>query len=149
MYQRILVALENGRGDEVLVAHVRSLATRLGSEVLLMHAADGFAARHFNALQLAESEEIRVDRQYLDSIADGLRAGGLVVQVHLGMGDPAREILRAAGDHGCDLIAMGTHGHRFLGDLLHGSTISEVRHKSSVPVLSVRTGNPARPTGPA
>jgi nucleotide-binding universal stress UspA family protein len=143
MYQRILVALENGRADGVLVEHVRELALRLRSRVLLLHVADGFAARNFDALKLAESEEIRSDRAYLEKVAEGLREVGLEAGVHLAMGDPAREILKTAEEQGCDLIAMGTHGHRFLGDLLHGSTISEVRHKASMPVLSVRMGRPA------
>lgn len=138
MYVRILVALENGRADEALLGHVKELALRLGSRVLLLHVADGFAARNFDSLKLAESEEIRADRAYLDKVANGLREAGLDAAVHLAMGDPAKEILKVAGEQACDLIAMGTHGHRFLGDLLHGSTISEVRHKAQVPVLSVR-----------
>lgn len=141
MYARILVALENGRADDALLPHVSDLARRLGSALLLVHVADGFAARHFAALNLAESEEIRADRAYLDQRAAGLRAVGLEVSVQLAMGEPAREILRVADEQGCDLIAMATHGHRFIGDLLHGSTIAEVRHKASVPVLLVQ-GNP-------
>lgn len=138
MYARILVALENGRADDALLPHVRELASRLGSSLLLVHVADGFAARNFAALKLAESEEIRSDRAYLDQRASELRAAGLVADIHLAMGEPAREILRVAAEQSCDLIAMGTHGHRFIGDLVHGSTISEVRHKASVPVLLVQ-----------
>ena len=141
MYARILVALENGRADEALLPHVQELASRLGSSLLLVHVADGFAARHFAALKLAESDEIRADRAYLDQRAADLRLAGLIVDVHLAMGEPATEILRVAADHACDLIAMGTHGHRFIADLVHGSTISEVRHKAAVPVLLVQ-GNP-------
>lgn len=106
--------------------------------MLLVHVADGWVARNYNALKLAESEEIRVDREYLERTAADLRSSGLVVAVHLAMGDPAREILRTASEKECDLIAMTTHGHRFVGDLLFGSTISEVRHKASVPLLLVR-----------
>jgi nucleotide-binding universal stress UspA family protein len=138
MYRKILVALENGRADAALIAHVRELAGRLGSELVLIHVADGFAARHFQALQLAESEEIRADRAYLAQIAADLCSTGLTAEVHLAMGDPAAEILKASDAFGCDLIAMATHGHRFLEDLLHGSTIAEVRHKATVPVLLVR-----------
>lgn len=141
MYARILVALENGRADDALLPHVSELARRLGSALLLVHVADGFAARHFTALNLAESEEIRADRAYLEKRAAGLRGHGHEVSVQLAMGEPAREILRVADEQGCDLIAMATHGHRFIGDLLHGSTIAEVRHKASVPVLLVQ-GNP-------
>jgi nucleotide-binding universal stress UspA family protein len=138
MYRRILVALENSGADKALVPHVRDLARLAGAELLLVHVADGWVARNFDALKLAESEEIRADRDYLERTAAELRAGGLPVSVHLAMGEPAREILRTADEKGCDLIAMTSHGHRFVADVLLGSTISEVRHKATVPVLLVR-----------
>jgi manganese transport protein len=138
MYQRILVALENGAADEALVPHIAQLASRLGSELLLLHVADGWAARNFLALKLAESEEMRADRRYLESIAATLISQGLKARPLLAMGDPATEILKTAAAEAVDLIAMATHGHRFIGDLVHGSTISEVRHKAAMPVLLVR-----------
>lgn len=140
MYPRILVALENGAADQALVPHIAQLAERLDSELVLIHVADGWAARNFQALKLAESEEIRADRQYLESVAASLAARGLRVRHLLAMGDPATEILKAASAEGCDLIAMASHGHRFIGDLVYGSTISEVRHKAPMPVLLVRAG---------
>jgi nucleotide-binding universal stress UspA family protein len=138
MYRRILVALENSRADLSLIPHISDLAERLGSELLLVHVADGWAARHYHRLQLAESEEMREDREYLDKTATEMRARGLYVHTRLALGDPPTEILRAATDAGCDLIAMTTHGHRLIGDLLFGSTIHEVRHRSTIPVLLVR-----------
>jgi nucleotide-binding universal stress UspA family protein len=138
MYRRILVALENSRADLSLIPHVCELAQRLGSELLLLHVADGWAARHYHRLQLAESEEMKEDRLYLDKIATDLRERGLNVNTHLALGDPPTEILRCAADAGCDLIAMTTHGHRLIGDLLFGSTIHEVRHRATIPILLVR-----------
>lgn len=138
MYKKILVALENSRADESLLPHVQQLAALLHSELLLLHVADGWVARNFNQLKLAESEEMKADRQYLEATADKLRAAGLTVTARLALGDPPTEILKTAAEGKCDLIAMTTHGHRFLGDLLFGSTIAEVRHKASVPVLLVR-----------
>ena len=141
MYRKILVALENGRADQSLLPHIRELARLHGSELLLVHVADGWAARNFEALKLTESDEIRADRQYLEATATDLRSAGLTVNLRLPMGDPATEILRTAEAEHCDLIAMTTHGHRFIGDLLFGSTISAVRHKATVPVLLVRAGH--------
>jgi manganese transport protein len=138
MYRRILVALENSRADRSLIPHICDLAQRLGSELLLLHVADGWAARHYHRLQLAESEEMKEDRVYLDKTAVEMREKGLNVETRLALGDPPTEILRAATDEGCDLIAMTTHGHRLIGDLLFGSTIHEVRHRATVPVLLVR-----------
>jgi nucleotide-binding universal stress UspA family protein len=138
MYQRILVALENSKADRSLIPHVCELARRLGSELLLIHVADGWVARHYHQLQLAESEEMREDRRYLEETAERVRASGLTVEVKLALGDPPSEILRTASDERCDLIAMTTHGHRLIGDLLFGSTIHEVRHRATIPVLLVR-----------
>ena len=140
MYQKILVALENSRADETLLPHIGELAKLHGSELLLVHVADGFVARNYEQLKLAESQEMKEDRAYLESSAEGLRARGLTVDTFLALGDPAEGILKAAEDRQCDLIAMTAHGHRLLGDLLFGSTINEVRHKAQVPVLLVRAG---------
>jgi nucleotide-binding universal stress UspA family protein len=140
MYKRILVALENGRSDETLLPHISRLAGLLGSELLLVHVADGFAARNYDQLKLAESQEMKDDRAYLDSSAEKLRGQGLPVTTFLALGDPAEGILKTAADQQCDLIAMTTHGHRLLGDIVYGSTINEVRHKAEVPVLLVRGG---------
>ena len=140
MYRKILVALENSRADESLLPHVTELATRLGSSLLLVHVADGWVARNFSQLKLAESDEMKADRAYLEKVTTGLRSKGLSVTAHLALGDPPVEILKTAEALECDLIAMTSHGHRLLGDLIYGSTIHQVRHKTSIPVLLVRAG---------
>ena len=105
---------------------------------MLVHVADGWAARNFDRLNLAESEEIREDRAYLDRTAATLReTSGLNVATRLAMGDPPREILRLADEESCDLIAMTTHGHRLIGDIMFGSTIEYVRHRCKAPLLIV------------
>ncbi len=138
MYRKILVALENSRADTSLLPHIEQLAELLHSELLLVHVADGWVARNFEKLKLAESEEMKQDRLYLEATAARLREAGLKVSVHLALGDPPREILKTAETEKCDLIAMTTHGHRLIGDLIYGSTIHEVRHKARIPVLLVR-----------
>jgi manganese transport protein len=138
MYKRILVALENGQPDASVLPHVGQLASIVGAELVLIHVADGFAARNFDQLKLAESEEMLADRRYLEAQADTLRGQGLRVSVVLARGNPPSEILKAAEQERCDLIAMTTHGHRGLGDVIHGSTITAVRHKSQIPLLLVR-----------
>jgi nucleotide-binding universal stress UspA family protein len=141
MYTKILVALENGRADDTLVPHIADLAGRLGSELLLVHVADGFAARNFDQLKLAESEEMKTDRLYLESIAIKLRTRGLVVATELALGNPPTEILRTAQAHGCDLIALTSHGHKLFADIFLGSTIDKVRHNTAIPILVVRAGS--------
>jgi nucleotide-binding universal stress UspA family protein len=138
MYRKILVALENTAADKALLPHVTELARHLESQLFLIHVADGWAARHYNRLKLAESEEIKADKAYLTEVMEKLKSEGLSVGAHLAMGDPATEILKAAEAEKCDLIAMASHGHRLVGDLIFGSTIHEVRHRTSIPVLLVR-----------
>jgi nucleotide-binding universal stress UspA family protein len=146
MYKRILVSLEHSPYDEAIVNHVRKLARFCGASVILMHVADGWAARNVNQLNLRESEEMRLDREYLEQTSASMAADGIETESLLAAGDPAKEISEAATREGCDLIAMSTHGHRFLKDLLYGSVASEVRHRSLVPVLLVR-GAPQRTSG--
>ncbi len=140
MYKKILVALENSPWDKALLAHIGKLAPIHGSEVLLVHVADGFAARNYEQLQLAESQEMKDDRAYLEESAKALRVRGLPVATCLALGNPPTGILKTAVEQNCDLIAMTTHGHRLLGDLIYGSTINEVRHKAEIPLLLVRAG---------
>ena len=139
MYQHILVAVEHSKADEAILDHIVSLARLTKARLLLVHVADGFAARHFNDLKLRESDEIRDDRAYLDKRSEELRTAGLDVRSHLAMGDPATEIIRIADQEGVDLIAMSTHGHRFLSDVIHGTTVDKVRHTVRVPVLLLRS----------
>jgi nucleotide-binding universal stress UspA family protein len=138
MYKKILIALENSPADKTILPHVAELAAHFGSELLLLHVADGYAARCFDQLTLAESEEIKEDRAYLEKVASHLRDRKLTVNTQLAMGNPPTEILRIAGEEKCDLIAMTSHGHRFWGDLFHGSTITEVRHSTTIPMLILR-----------
>lgn len=138
MYRRILVPLENSAYDEAILDHVARLARMCGASVLLVHVADGWVARTWRQLDLRQSEEMERDRHYLESVAARMAGAGLEVDAVLAGGDPSHEIVQLAEREGCDLIAMSTHGHRFISDLLYGSVANEVRHRSSIPVLLVR-----------
>ena len=138
MYKRILVAAENSPTDRAVLDHVQQLARLTGASLVLVHVADGWAARNFHELNLRESEEMRADRAYLEQLRAELSGQGFAVETRLGLGDPANEIARVAGEEHVDLIAMSTHGHRFLKDLLLGATADRLRHMINVPVLLVR-----------
>jgi nucleotide-binding universal stress UspA family protein len=138
MYRRILVALENSAADRTIIRHVSQLARLTGAELLLVHVADGWVARNFDQLRLRESEEMKADRLYLHQVREDLAGQGFTVQAELAMGDPATELIRTAETNNVDLIAMSTHGHRFLADVLHGTTADRVRHLVKVPVLLLR-----------
>lgn len=138
MYRRVLVAVEHSPFDACIIEHVRQLARVCGSKVVLIHVADGWAARNIRYLDLRESEEMREDRAYLEQLCSDLERDGYEADAILASGDPSKEIAAAAEREKCDLIAMATHGHRFLSDVVRGSVANEVRHLSRVPVLMVR-----------
>jgi len=141
MYQRILIPLENTAYDDAILHHVKKLARLCNSSLVVVHVADGWAARNIHQLELRESEEMRKDREYLEKRAADLVTEGFEVDAILAGGDPAQEISAAAEREKCDLIAMSTHGHKFLADLVYGSVAEGVRHRSTIPVLMVR-GHP-------
>jgi nucleotide-binding universal stress UspA family protein len=138
MYRRILVAVENSPADRTILSHVSELARLTGAALLLVHVADGWAARNFDQLQLRESEEMKADRDYLDRLRGELEGSGLEVETRLAMGDPADELVKVSEEQGVDLIAMSTHGHRFVKDVLLGATADKVRHLVKIPVLLLR-----------
>jgi manganese transport protein len=138
MYRKILVALDTTAADQELLPHIIQFAALAKSELLLLHVADGWAARNFEQLNLAESQEMREDLSYLDETAARLRSeSGLKIETRLALGNPPTQILQIAEKEQCDLVALASHGHRLVGDIIHGSTIEEVRHKARVPILVV------------
>jgi nucleotide-binding universal stress UspA family protein len=143
MYRRILVPLEHSAYDDAILAHVCELARLCESSVVLIHVADGWAARNQQGLSLRESAEMRDDRDYIEARRDELEAAVIQAECILAGGDPGPEIAAAAVREGCDLVAMSTHGHKGVQDLLRGSVANEVRHRTTVPVLMVR-GTPRK-----
>jgi nucleotide-binding universal stress UspA family protein len=141
MYHTILVPVENRETDQTILQHIRPLARLTNSKLMLMHVADGWAARNYDQLKLQESEEIKHDREYLENLERELRTEGFEVSSVLAMGEPADEIIKLARSSEVDLIAMSTHGHRFLSDILFGATADKVRHAVDVPVLLLKVKN--------
>jgi nucleotide-binding universal stress UspA family protein len=138
MYRRILIPLENSAADETILNHVRKLARLTKAELLLVHVADGWVARNFNQFQLAESEEMKNDRAYLEKRVRELSREGFSCDAVLALGEPSDEIIKLAREKDIDLIAMTTHGHRLVSDILYGATADKVRHEVDVPVLLLK-----------
>ena len=138
MYHNILIAIENSGADRTVLEHVEQLAKLTGASLLLVHVADGWVARHYDELALRESEEMKEDRAYLEKIQGELTSRGFATRSHPAMGDPATELVRVAAAEHVDLIAMSTHGHRLLNDIIRGSTADRVRHNVSIPVLMIK-----------
>lgn len=138
MYKTILVPVENRETDQTILKHIRPLARLAHSKLMLIHVADGWVARNYENFKLRESEEMKEDRAYLASLERELQAEGFEVTSVLAMGEPAEEIIKLARSQPVELIAMSTHGHRFISDLLYGSTADKVRHHVDVPVLLLK-----------
>ena len=138
MYKNILIAIENSEADRTVLEHVQQLAKLTGASLLLVHVADGWVARNYDELGLRESEEMKDDRAYLARVQDELVSRGFATRTHLAMGEPAKELVRVAEAEHVDLIAMSTHGHRLLQDIIRGSTADRVRHNVSIPVLMIK-----------
>jgi len=136
MYHKILVTLDGTPTDRYIIDHVKELALVMKSRLVLLHVADGWAARTFGSD--AVSPEVTADQAYLTSVRIEFEAAGIDAETVLAFGEPADEIVKWIRDKGCDLVAMSTHGHRFLADLFLGTTASRVQHKVSVPVLLLR-----------
>jgi len=138
MYHNILIPLENSIADSTILEHVCRLAHSIGGYLHLLHVASGWVARNYDQLNLTESEEMKNDLRYLKSVARTLQKSGLQCSYELAMGEPSNEIVRVAKEREVDLIAMSTHGHRFLGDFIYGNTVDRVRHLVGVPVLLLK-----------
>lgn len=140
MFKKILVALDHSKADEALLPCMKELARLTQADLLLFHVSHGWVALWQNNLNLSDSREIREDREYLEKLGNELRDQGFRVRVLLSTGEPADEILKTARAENCDLIAMTTHGHRLLSDLIYGTTITKVRHEAEIPIFLVRAG---------
>ena len=136
MYKTILVTLDGTPSDQAIIKHIKDLAKLAQSRVVLLHVADGWAARIHGPD--AVSREITEDTAYLTSVRAGFQAMGIPADAELAYGDPVTEIVKWVQQKGCSLVAMSTHGHRFLADLFLGTTASRVQHSISVPVLLLR-----------
>ncbi len=136
MYETILVTLDGTPTDRAIIEHIKELAKLANSRLVLLHVADGWAARTYGPD--AVSREIAEDTAYLNRVREEFLSSGIPAQAELAYGDPVTEIIKWVEQKGCDLVAMSTHGHRFLGDLFLGSTASRVQHSISAPVLLLR-----------
>jgi nucleotide-binding universal stress UspA family protein len=136
MYKTILVTLEATATDRAIIEHIKQLAKELQSRVVLLHVATGVPAQVHGAD--AAGHEIDEDQAYLAGVRAEFEAAGVKADAELAYGDPVSEICRWVENQGCDLVAMSTHGHRLIADMLLGTTASRVQHNISVPVLLLR-----------
>jgi manganese transport protein len=135
-YARIGVALDYGAMDGKVLSHAHTLARYHNGAIHLFHVVEGVSGQVYG--QEAYDREAREDREQIDAIARQLRESGIEVHASLGFGRVPTELIRLAQENKVDLLVMGAHGHRGLKDLLFGTSISEVRHQLTIPVLVVQ-----------
>jgi nucleotide-binding universal stress UspA family protein len=137
MYETILMTLDATPTDRAIIEHVKKLAKFMKSHVVLLHVATSAVAQ-WQGPNAADAE-VEEGRAYLDCVSAEFETLGVPVDVELAYGTPpAKQIVKWVQEHHCDLVAMSTHGHRLLGDLILGATAFEVQHSISVPVLLLR-----------
>ena len=136
MYKTILVTLDGTPTDRAIIEHIKQLAKLAQGRVVLLHVADGWAARTFGPDAI--SPEITEDTAYLEKVRAEFQSVGIPAEAELAYGEPSDEIVKWIQQKGCSLVAMSTHGHRIIADIFLGATASRVQHRISVPVLLLR-----------
>ena len=92
MYDTILVTLDGTPTDRAIVEHVKQLAELAHSHLVLLHVADGWAARTYGPD--AVSPEISEDAAYLERVRSEFLSVGISAEAELAYGEPAKEIVK-------------------------------------------------------
>ena len=135
-YARIGVALDYGEKDEKVLSHAQTMAKQHGASIYLFHIVEGVSGQVFG--KEAFDNEAREDRERLEEITQRLSESGVITYPSLGFGRVTEELVKLAKESNVDILVMGGHGHRGLKDLIFGATISDVRHRLTIPVLVVQ-----------
>jgi len=132
VYKKILVTIDCSPVDDAILRHVSALACQNGAKVCLLHVVHSHTLDQDRALR-------EKAKSCLETCRARLHDQGVETDVVIRSGEPEAEILEeiAAADY--DLVAMATHGHRFIGDLLFGSVSRSLKHKISIPLLLLRS----------
>ncbi len=130
MYKKILVAMDCSDVDDAIVEHVSALALQNKAQVYLIHVVHSHTLDQERALH--EQAEV-----CLKSRCEILQTRGIEAHVVIRSGEPDTEILKEIEEKDYDLVAMATHGHSFVGDILYGSVSRTLKHKISVPLLLI------------
>lgn len=143
MFEKILVPLDGSPLAESILPYVKVLAKGLGSQVLLLHAAEASSLDHrdpeLEPYTAQTLERIRpLAESYLERVTQELRRDGIQAEAKLVQGRAEEEIEGCAEGEGVDLIAMSTHGRSGLARWVVGSTADRVLRSVECPLLLVR-----------
>jgi len=130
VYKKILVAMDCSPVDDAIIEHVAALAIQNNAEVCLLHVV------HSHTLDQDRALRERAEA-CLQSRCETLKARNIMARILIRSGEPDKEILQEIEGKDYDLVAMATHGHRFIGDILFGSVSRTIKHKISIPLLLI------------
>lgn len=134
-YRTIGVALDFSGTDKQMIEQATSLG---GKDVtyVLMHIVETAGARLLG--KDIQDKETQEDERILGNYAVQMKSLGFEVVTVLEFGSPVKKITEQVEKYDCDLLIMGSHGHKGIKDIIFGSTADEVRHRVSVPVMIVK-----------
>jgi manganese transport protein len=141
--RHIGVALEHSPGDAAVLSAALSQAKAYGAKLTLVHVVETPGVMMLG--KESASRHGSEDEVYLERLVREVEGRDLPVEYDLRVGRPSDEIVRAAEEDGFDMLILGSHGHRGLEDLVHGTTVSHVRHALRIPIMVVRSGTGERP----
>lgn len=130
LYRKIMVALDCSPVDNTIIGHVKALAQQNDAQVYLMHVVHSHTLDQDRVLR---EETLKSMEAYRKTFQDA----GIEAEVIVRSGEPGPELLKQIEQSDYDLVAMATHGHSFLGDLLFGSVSRTLKHSISIPLLLV------------
>ncbi len=136
VYKKIGIALEGKpKRDEQIIKGALPFLKMITSEIYLIHCVESVTGRFIGGMVADESAQQM--NLYLESLAEKLKSEGFTALIVIGGGEPENEIARICKLENLELLIVGSHGHKFLKDIVYGSTVNEVRHKVRVPVLAI------------
>jgi manganese transport protein len=141
--KHIGVALEHAEGDAKIISAAITLAKSYNASITLVHVVDTPGV----AIYGKESESLHSagDRVYLEQLAVEVAERDFQVNTDLRFGQPVVELVKSVKTNGFDLLVLGSHGHRLMGDIIYGETVDSVRHAIDIPVFVVRTAEKEHP----
>jgi nucleotide-binding universal stress UspA family protein len=156
MEQKILLPLDGSQVGEAALPLVSDLVSKLlpGSKVeitllqvvssLPYYVVAGEAGLQipYTDAELEQSRRKALD--YLEATGESLKSTGATVQVKVGIGNPADEILRVADEINANVIAMSTHGRSGITRWAFGSITDRVLRGASTPIFLVRAPKESR-----
>jgi nucleotide-binding universal stress UspA family protein len=146
MYKKILVPTDGSALSEQAAAAAIEFARALGGEIVAVSIAHPYPMIAAEAVVVLDAEaETRVllglAQENIDKVAQLAKAAGVACTGSIALSYfPHEEIIKAAVEHQCDLIFMGSHGRHGISKLLLGSVTQNVLSYSSIPVMVLRPG---------